>query len=200
MRSSDDLPANPWPQDMQVGVEESWPPLTFLLFVRSTWHLPIDDVPRLDADPEPGSSNRPENLDVDSAVRRWLSEWRRAWTHFDLPNSTVSSPDEETQHLLDTLTDDELWEATATRPSDFWDSGIDHDAYYRWQSTMAARLGELPESRVVPALVAAWRDGLRTIIQLPMAGFVAHRINRAHLVVSTATRRDPDRYSQALTL
>ena len=183
---------------MQVNVEECWPPLIYLLFVRSAWRLEIDAVPRLDSEPEPGSSHRPENLDVDAAIRRWLSEWRRAWTHFDVAIVTVSAPDDTTRHLLDTLTDDELWQATSTWPSDFWDSGIDRGACERWRSSMAAPLGDLPENRVVPALVEAWRAGLRTIIQLPYIGYFAHRINREHLVVSPTTRGDPDLYSRAL--
>lgn len=198
MHSTEDLPGNPWPQDMQVSVEECWHPLIYLLFVRSAWQLEIDSVPRLDAVPDPGSSQRPENLDVDAAVQRWLAEWHRAWTHFDSARVTVSAPDDATQHLLDTLTDDELWQVTSTWPSNFWEAGIDAHAHERWRSSMAAPLGELPENRVVPALMEAWRAGLTTIIQLPYLGSFAHRINQEHLVVSVSTRHDPDLYSRAL--
>ncbi len=198
MRSSEDLPGNPWPHDMQVSVEECWPPLIHLLFVRSAWQLEIDSVPRLDSEPDPGSSQRPENLDVDSAVQRWLAEWQRAWSHFDPASVTVSTPDEATQRLLDTLTDDELWEATSTWPSDFWDSGIDRGASERWRASMAAPTGDLPENRVIGALADAWRAGLTTVIQMPYLGYFAHRINQENLVVSATTRRDADLYSRAL--
>lgn len=198
MHSSDDMTGNPWPHDMQVGVEECWPPLIYLLFVRSAWRLDIDAVPRLDSEPDPGSSHRPEELDVDAARRRWLAEWQRAWTHFDPPSVRVSTPDETTQHLLDTLTDDELWQATSTWPSDFWDAGIDREACERWRSSMAAPLGDLPENRVVPALAEARRAGLTTVIQMPYIGSFALRINQEHLVVSPTTRNDPDLYGRAL--
>ncbi len=198
MRSSEDRPGNPWPHDMQLSVEECWQPLIYLLFVRSAWHLEITSVPRLDSEPDPGSSLRPEHLDVDAAVRRWLAEWQRAWTHFDAASLTVSTPDEATQHLLDTLSDDELWQATSARPSDFWDSGIDQAACERWRAAMAAPVAELPENRVIPALAVAWRAGLTTVIQMPYIGYFAHRISREHLVVSATTRRDPDLYSRAL--
>lgn len=198
MRFAEDIPGNPWPHDMQISVEECWPPLIYLLFVRSAWRLEIDSVPRLGSEPDPGSSRRPENLDVDDAVRRWLSEWQRAWTHFDAASVAVRAPDEATQHLLDTLSDDELWQAVSTWPSDFWDSGIDHDACDRWRASMAAPLGELPEHRAVSALAEAWRSGLTTVIQLPYIGYFAHRINREHLVVSATTRRDPELYYRAL--
>lgn len=198
MRFSDDVPGNPWPRDMQVGVEECWPPLIYLLFVRSAWHLDIEAVPRLDSEPDPGRSHRPENLDVDAAGRRWLAEWHRAWTHFDPPSVRVSTPDETTQHLLDTLTDDELWQATSTWPSDFWDAGVDRAACDRWRSSMAAPLSALPENQVVPALTRAWRTGLTTIIQMPYIGSFALRINQEHLVVSPTTRNDPDLYGRAL--
>jgi hypothetical protein len=198
MRSFEDLPGNPWPHDMQISVEECWQPLIYLLFVRSAWRLEIGSVPRLDAEPHPGSSQRPENLDVDAAVQRWLAEWQRAWTHFDPASVFVSTPDEATQHLLDTLTDDELWEATSSWPSDFWDSGIDQGACERWRELLAAPHGEFPEHRAVSALTEAWRAGLTTIIQLPYLGYFAHRINREHLVVSATTRRDPDLYRRAI--
>ncbi|MCY7287110.1 MAG: hypothetical protein LH624_02375, partial [Cryobacterium sp.] len=131
-------------------------------------------------------------------VRRWLSEWQQAWTHFDAASVAVRAPDEATQHLLDTLSDDELWQAVSTWPSDFWDSGIDHEACDRWRASMAAPLGELPEHRAVSALAEAWRSGLTTVIQLPYIGYFAHRINREHLVVSATTRRDPELYYRAL--
>ncbi|TFC00032.1 MULTISPECIES: hypothetical protein [Cryobacterium] len=199
---SEDLPLSPWPQDMQINVEECWSPLTFLLFVRSAWHLEIDSVPRLDSEPDPGTSRRPADLDVDAAVQRWLAEWRRAWTHFDVAEPTVSIPDEEIQRLLDTLTDAELWAATSTStwPSDFWNSGIDQEAYGMWRTTMPAPLGALPENRVIPALVTAGQGGLTTIIQLPYLGFFAQRINREHLVVSRTTRNDPEMLTLALAL
>ena len=200
--NSEELPQSPWPQDMQINVEECWSPLTFLLFVRSAWHLDIDSVPRLDSEPDPGTSRRPVDLDVDAAVQRWLAEWRRAWTHFDAADPAMRVPDEETRHLLDTLTDEQLWAATSTStwPSDFWNSGIDDEAYGMWRTTMPAPLGALPENRVIPALVTAWQGGLTTIIQLPYLGFFAQRINREHLVVSRTTRNDPEMLAQALTL
>ncbi|WBM79683.1 hypothetical protein KIV56_15750 [Cryobacterium breve] len=69
-----------------------------------------------------------------------------------------------------------------------------------WRTTMPAALGTLPENRVIPALVTAWRGGLTTIIQLPYLGFFAQRINRQHLVVSRTTRNDPEMLAQALAL
>ena len=199
---SEDLPLSPWPQDMQFNVEECWPPLIFLLFVRSAWQLEIGSVPKLDSEPDTGTSRRPVDLDTDAAVQRWLAEWRRAWSHFDAAEPTVGIPDEEIQRLLDTLTDEELWAATATStwPSDFWNAGIDQEACEMWRTTMPAALGALPENRVIPALVTAWQGGLTTIIQLPYLGFFAQRINRQHLVVSRTTRNDPEMLALALAL
>ena len=195
----EDLPgSSPWPHDMQLNVEECWSPLIFLLFVRSAWRLEIDAVPRLDSEPDPGTSQRPDDLDENAAVQRWLAEWRRAWTHFETADPAIGTPDVATQRLLDTLTDHELWAATSTWPSDFWNSGIDRDAYDMWRTTMPAPLGDLPENRVIPALVDAWKGGLTTIIQLPYRGFFAQRINREHLVVSRTTRNDPEMLARAL--
>ncbi|WBM79684.1 hypothetical protein KIV56_15755 [Cryobacterium breve] len=75
--------------------------------MRSAWQLEIGSVPKLDSEPEPGTSRRPDDLDLDAAVQRWLTEWRRAWSHFDAAEPAVGIPDEEVQRLLDTLTDEE---------------------------------------------------------------------------------------------
>lgn len=57
---------------------------------------------------------------------------------------------------------------------------------------------ETPEHQSLPALIAAWEQGLTTIVQLPYAGPYAKRINRRHLVVSRHTRMNPQLYSGAL--
>lgn len=198
MRHPDDIPDGPWPPDMVLGIEECWSPLTFLLFVRSAWRLPIETVPPLESEPSVGDSVRPVHLNQDEAISIWLRDWERAWTHFESPSLAVTRPDAQTQHLLDTLSDDELWEAMSTEPSPLWNQGIDRNAHEVWRMSQHVKLGRLPEHNVVPALVEAWESGLTTIIQLPYAGYFGERINREHLVVSSVTRHDPEQFARAL--
>lgn len=199
MRSSEPIPGNPWPHDMVLSVEPIWEPLIFLLFVRTAWKLEIDAVPALEVEPDIGASGRPMGLNVEDAIARWLFEWKRAWTHFAAHHQPIAPPDADTQHLLDTLSDDELWDATSTWPSKFWDEGIDREACGRWRRILQPPFEDSPEHKVVSALIPAWESGLTTIIQLPYLGYFAERINREHLVVSAATRRDPKLFSRALS-
>jgi Txe/YoeB family toxin of Txe-Axe toxin-antitoxin module len=48
-------------------------------------------------------------------------------------------------------------------------------------------------------LVPVWQSGLRTIIELPFAGYYARRVDREHMLVSRTTRNDPELYSLALS-
>jgi hypothetical protein len=227
MRVPDDIPQNPWPSDMVIGVEECWEPLVFLLFVRTAWHLDIPEVPKLEVEPDvglssprwppeaPAASEAPDASDASEAVPSvsppiepaapvdpaalWRSDWARAWGHFAPSRHAVARPTPDIQQLLNTLTDEELWAATSTWPSPFWDAGIDRVAYEVWRETLPAPAGELPEHRVIEALTAAWRSGLTTIVVLPYAGYFAERINEEHLVVSASTRMDPGLFSRALS-
>lgn len=198
MRSLEPIPGDPWPQDMVLTIETTSGSLTYLLFVRTAWQLEIDTVPALESEPSIGDSGRPADRDVDAARAQWLVEWNRAWTHFEPRRQAITMPDAETQHLLDTLTDEELQTAMSTQPSSYWEAGIDHRAYSAWHRLLQPAIEDSPENLVLPALIPAWESGLSTIIQLPYRGYFAERINRAHLVVSAATRRDPTLFDRAL--
>jgi hypothetical protein len=196
------MPGNPWPRDMIISVEDSATSLTFLLFIRAAWKLDHHGVPPLEYQPNVGTSCRPQDIDQDVANSRWKAEWQRAWSRFEPPDRRVHAPDSATQALLDTATDEELWETLSRRPSTFWDVGIDRAAFASWQEGLrdnhAVPLDEFPERWALPALVAAWRTGLTTIIQLPYAGYFAERINKQHLVVSSVVRHDAELYRRAL--
>ena len=198
MRALEPIPGDPWPHDMVLTIETVSGPLTYLLFVRTAWQLDIDTVPALESEPNVGASDRPSDRDVDAARAQWLVEWNRAWTQFESRQRAIMTPDAEIQHLLDTLTDEELQEALSPQPSDYWDAGIDQKAYSAWRRLLQPPIDDSPENLVLPALIPAWESGLRTIIQLPYRGYFAERINREHLVVSAATRRDPTLFDRAL--
>ncbi|MEV7133845.1 hypothetical protein AB0N24_13245 [Arthrobacter sp. NPDC093128] len=84
--------------------------------------------------------------------------------------------------------------------------GIDGDAYRDWQGQRRPqthgqpprKAADSPEPQSLPALVAAWRNGLDTVVVLPYAGFFARRITNRHLAASAETRNAPASYTQAL--
>jgi hypothetical protein len=201
MRASEPIPGEPWPGDMLITITDSTS-LTFLLFVRSAWRISSPGVPEVETEPDVGASARPQSIDPLVAELQWRIEWDRAWEEFAPRSRGVHAPDAATQRLLDTLSDEELWEATSTSPSDFWDEGIDRDALGGWDRALrdnhSLPLAEHPERVALPEVIAAWRTGMTTIIELPFAGYYADRIDSERLVVSMRTRRDPALYPRAL--
>ncbi|MCU1406769.1 MAG: hypothetical protein JWQ43_3072 [Glaciihabitans sp.] len=202
MRASEPEPGGQWPSEMTIRVEHSPQTLAFLLFVRSAWKLPVSGVPALSITPDVGASELPPGMDVQVAVERWILDWNRAWEPFGPRLHAISTPDAATQHLLDTLTDAELWDAISIDSSRFWARGIDRVAFTRWHQDVqnGHRSEGLPEHDCVDALVPAWRSGLTTVVQMPYSGLFAERINPEHLVVSATTRGTPTHYRRALAL
>jgi len=201
MHASEPTPGEQWPPTMVITVTDA-SSLVFLLFVRSAWRISTSGVPDLEAEPAVGASGCPRNIDPLVAEIQWQSEWDRAWQEFAPRSRGVHAPDAATQRMLDTLSDEELWVATSTHPSEFWDEGVDRDALGEWEHSLrepnSLVLEMQPERRALPAVIAAWRTGLTTIIELPFAGYYADRIDGERLVVSMRARRDPDMYARAL--
>ncbi|MET0989288.1 MAG: hypothetical protein ABWY54_01445 [Glaciihabitans sp.] len=190
-----------WPGDMRITMSDANNQL-YLLFVRSAWRIEHTGVPELEVEPDVGASARPPGVDRLEAQSRWRSEWELAWRDFEPRPAGVGIPDAKTQQLLDTLSDEELWRATSTRPSEYWAAGVDLDAFAAWKISRrpdrTLPLAQHPERVSVSALIAAWRTGLTEIIELPFAGYYAERVDRERLIVSAFTRRDPELYTRAL--
>ncbi|PSL37485.1 hypothetical protein CLV49_1092 [Labedella gwakjiensis] len=199
MRSSSPDPGNPWPHDMQIGIDQPFD-LVALLYARHVRGLHVDDLPPID--PVPDAPVDPvddgERSDVE---RRWRRDWARAWERFAPPSTVVREPDDETARALAELTDEELWE-WASGASEPWVRDGDSADFGAWRSSQRKDhrlpLAEHPERVCLDALVPAWRSGLRTIVELPLRGFFADRVGSTHLVVSHATRHDPALYRRAL--
>ena len=106
---------------------------------------------------------------------------------------------EQPRHELDPLIPP-FWQA------DHGWAGIDAAAYNAWAMASGPQAdahahrsaAEHPEPQSLPALIAAWKNGLDTVIVLPYQGYFARRITAPHLAVSAATRNEPAAYSRAL--
>jgi hypothetical protein len=105
------------------------------------------------------------------------------------------------QRFLDGDVDfDELLQGRSSEA--YWRVGLDAEAEWAWRRSLwqAPREGiPSPEHEAVEWLVPVWRSGLRTIIELPYAGYYAKRLDSERAVVSATTRRDPQLYSIALS-
>lgn len=199
---------NRWPRGMAVRVDATPHHLTVLLFIRHAWGIAVDaGVPRLDPVPDVGLSRIPEAASPAEWDARWRRAWARAWDWY-----SVQEPDpaihptpgyiravSEPFHELDPLIPP-FWQA------DYGWEGIDPHAYNAWEQRCSPdafaaprrRAADSPEPQSLPALVAAWQDGIDTVIVLPYEGYFARRITVRHLAVSAATRDEPGAYSRAL--
>jgi hypothetical protein len=223
MQSADPSPGGLWPRDMLIAVERP-STLMLLLFVRSAWELGDNGVPLLDGRPDPGLTRGPAHLDVRLADERWARDWARAFEVVAPKTARGGRPDDAMRQLLDAYPVDTVLGADAdTDPGlsavaglssrfdeflrsvsieTYWRTGLDDDALRVWQNGLERppRPGSLgPEHDAVEWLVPVWRSGVRTIIELPFAGYHVERIDREHVVVSGATRNDPELYSLALS-
>lgn len=202
MKSSVPIPGNPWPHDMVIRVDEDPNNVCLLLFIRSAWGIASDvDIPSLGPGPDAGNSSLPAGAGAEEWSARWKREWTRAWEWYQL-----SDPQQRpTSRLLRSLARPGQPLHPAFPP--FWqaewgDEGIDGDAFNRWLAVLRpdlpVALAKQPERVCLDALIVAWNAGLETIVTLPYEGYFAQRISPRHLVVSAATRADPDSYSRAL--
>lgn len=202
MRADREMPGNPWPHDMVIGIDEGSALLLTLLFVRHAWGLAPDaDVPELDPAPDCGGSAMPSSATHEEWDRRWRLAWRRAWAWFEIEDVAGRPHPPE---LLRGLGPDSplnpyfppMWEI------EHGDEGIDRAALNAWKASLrAARsrsIADQPERRNLDALIPAWRAGLDSIIVLPYRGYFARRLDRRHLVVSAATRDSAQLYDLAL--
>jgi hypothetical protein len=175
-----------------------------LLFVRSVWGLDANGVPPVEIEPEPGNSQLPAHHNLDELNTLWRADWDRALRAYDAKIATVGGPDEATLKLLETSSDEELWQYMSAEPSPLWTSGVDAAALRRWLDLMHEGRWptpeDTPEYRSLPALVGAWETGMTTIVQLPFAGFWAERVSTTHLMVSAPVRRDPMLFNLAFAL
>lgn len=190
-----------WPAEMTMRVERP-ETLLYLLFVRDAWGFAPLGAPALDPPPDPGHSRRPTGISVEAALARWADDWARAMERFEPPVGPPRNPDAETLAALRDLNDSQLVEWASARPTRFWAAGVDDDAFRFWVDlctpTEATPLERTPERRSLPALVAAWRNGVRVVIELPFDGYLVERVGPSTLLVSTFTRSIPDLYTRAL--
>ena len=202
MRAQHPDPNEPWPNEMVLTIEATNASAALLLFVRDAWGLDTGEMPALDPPALASDTVRPPGLDTVELVELWKHDWEQVWRQYEPHSTGVSEPDAQTQFLLDTLSDEELWEVMSTEPSRLWSEGLDEATFDQWthllEDDISLPVDATPERMSLNAVIEAWRRGLTHILEVPFAGYYAERISPSHLVVSIATRKDPVLYQRAL--
>lgn len=209
MRSEHPIPGNPWPHDMVLEIEDSPHALLDLLWLREAGDLRpvgVDLPPPLVHPP----LEAPARLPDADRLRTWRAAWPIVW---DEVLAHAARPRQGER--LTTIA--ELPSGSAERAAmirdfigptwrdRFGDEVFDDDAYRAWVAADADRevrqqLGfeESPEWRALPALVPAWEAGLVKVVTIPCRGAFTRVLSPASLLVTAATRHDPDAYRAAL--
>lgn len=204
MRSILPTRGNPWPHDMVISVEGDPHQLVELLWIREAWGLhPAGPLPPLLVD-TPAPVGDPE--DRDAWETAWPEVWEEAVGHAavlvepsrfeDLGRTADGS--QERAELLRLL-------IGPTWRDRFGDAAF-HASYHAWsehrfhavRDQMARSLADSPERQSLEALIPAWEAGLAKVVTIPCRGDYTRRLGGSVLLMTEATRNDPDRYADAL--
>ena len=201
------MPGNPWPHDMVIRIEDDAAPLLELLWVREARELhPVGDVPPPLIDiPEPaGPTSDPYT--TTAWTRAWPQIWAGAVSHAagitprpsfdDLSGTADGSP--KRAELLDRMRGPS-WRGR------FGDAALG-PGFAAWTerrfrgiaTTRPRRLARTPERMALQALIPAWEAGLETVVTIPCRGEHTRRVGASGLLMTEATRDDPEHYAAAL--
>lgn len=205
MRSTTPMEGNPWPHDMVISVDSDPYHLLELLWVREAWGLrPTgDQLPHGLVDP-PVRAGDSDDRDA------WEAAWPEVWE--DVVNHAAVLVEPSIFEELTRTADGSKERAEMIRRlhgptwrERFGDTAFTDD-YRAWtEARFHARrderprsLAESPERRSLEALIPAWQVGLSKVITIPCRGEHARVIGGSALLMTEATRKDPDRYAAAL--
>lgn len=213
MRSTAPIPGNPWPHEMVIKVDDSPHQLVELLWIREAWELDVvavDAPPPLEDRPTPPTPVQRTAVDADGTRAEWSRLWPSIWS--GAIDHAGGINDARDIALLQ-QTDDGSPERSAmlrrligpTWRDEVGDAALD-DRIHAWNERAFAKrtasrpntLGEQPEQRNLDQLIPAWRAGLEKIVTLPCVGDHTRQIGEHVLLVTDATRDDPERYARAL--
>lgn len=204
MRSAFPIPGNPWPHDMAIRIEDEPHQLLELLWVREVYRF------------EPGGDVPPPLNDGPAAFRSIADPavnsgaWSRLWAEV-LHHIATLDPGPLLERLHSIAGGSPERAAALGRligpnwRDRFGDEAFD-EHYQAWQnrrfeqrrSAYPVPPDEQPERRALDDLIPAWRAGLTLVITIPCTGDFTRIAGPAALLVTDATRTDPDRYAAAL--
>ncbi len=204
MQSTAPREGDRWPHAMTIRVQHAPLAVIELLWIREAYalHPPGDAPPPLvDTPPRAGEADD---------VRAWEESWRDMWEACvrhaagsvgpgalgELARTADGFPERAAvlRGLRGPSWRDRLGDAAFTDDYRRWD-GQRADARPRVRS-----LADSPERRALDALVPAWEAGLSTIITIPCRGEHTRVVGDSGLLMTAATRADPERYAAALAV
>ena len=171
-----------WPAEMTIRVASNPVSLLELLWVRHMSGLTA--LPELPMAALPDPEARNDSIEL-------ANEWERAWSAALTHILSV----QETEPLILSNRPD-LWEAPSIGGLAST-LGVTTTGLEQWNGSLESAEGA--EHRVIPQIHAAWKRGLRVVIELPLRGYYSSRCSAASIVVSTETRAAPHAYASALT-
>lgn len=197
---------NPWPADMVISVDDDSSQLLELLWVREAWGLrPVGDLPPLLVDTPPRVG------DPDDRVA-WETAWPEVWGDVVRHAAVLVEPSVFQDLLRKASGSQERAELLHRLHGPTWrdrfgDAAFD-EGYRDWSEVRfsarrdhrARALAESPERRSLEALIPAWEAGLSKVSTIPCRGEYTRILGGSVLLVTEATRSDPDRYADALRL
>jgi len=189
----DDVPHPAWPADMLITEERRDGHLLPLLYAHCAWG--IDVVPEFThPTAQPAPARRPVRIADEQLRDTWVTVYRETLEARITKPIPVAMDDDNVLPAL------QAWKAAAPPAlDDRYRSDWDDEAYLGWLDQVAPVEDpvEYPDA-VVPALVTAWRAGLRAVTVLPVTEPFVRWSCPAELIVSVATRSDVRRFSEAL--
>ena len=210
MRSREPIPAEPWPHDMLITVDDQPGSLLDLLWIRQAHQLQPrgDDLPPLLS--ETPMVVRDPAVDAETRVA-WEEVWPYLWHAAAAHAGGESDPRlfEEIQRTVDGSTEraDLLRRIVGPNWRDHCGDDAFHSASYRtWSDAAAharlaavpARLADSPERRILPVLIRSWQAGLTKIVTIPCRGEFTRTVSRNGLLLTNTSRDDIDGYQRAL--
>ncbi|TAM68345.1 MAG: hypothetical protein EPN48_09995 [Microbacteriaceae bacterium] len=207
MRAEWAMPDSRWPHEMVIEIENHDHRICELLWARDSYHIApgsIDVPPAIYPEPDMPPANHPAG-----ALRRaWEPLWRGLWQE---ALGWYSTSDSDVDPVIHALAADERVEIgqllRAVGPRSWFDAvgedNFDQVAFAHWEEesvdllVRAHPIGEAEDS-VLSALIAAWRRGLRRIVEIPTIGEYTRELGPHTLLVTAATRSDAVGYTRAL--
>lgn len=208
MRSSAPTPRNPWPYEMLITVEDDPHALVDLLWIRENWGLdPVgDDLPPFLSDTPTGA----RGTELSDRIRTWQDGWPAMWEScvqhagqareealFERLRKTANGSAERAEllnQLIGPTWRDVFGAEAFTDDYEAWNL----DRFTARSSRRSQSSPGDPERVSLSSLIPAWHAGLSTVVVIPCAGSYTRVISEHALIVTSETRDDPDRYSQAL--